>query len=182
MLFTAIAKFLFRLWGWRISGNYPYALDKKIFVVAPHTSNWDFFVGILIRPIVRDKIKFIGKKSLFNPPLGWIMYPMGGIPVDRSGRHSFVDSVVKVFNKTDRLAIALAPEGTRKKVETFKTGYYYIAVGAGVPIIPTVFNWEEREGIFMDPINLTGDADEELAMVENIFRNYKGRNKENSFT
>ncbi|MGA0233326.1 MAG: glycerol acyltransferase, partial [Saprospiraceae bacterium] len=92
------------------------------------------------------------------------------------------DSVVKVFNKTDRLAIALAPEGTRKKVETFKTGYYYIALGAGVPIIPTVFNWEEREVIFMDPIHLTGDADEELAMVENIFRNYKGRNKENSFT
>jgi len=182
MFLSSIAKFLFRLWGWKISGNYPNAVEKKIFVVAPHTSNFDFFVGLLIRPIVRDKIKFIGKKSLFKPPLGWIMYPMGGIPVDRSGRNSFVDSVVKVFNKSDRLAIALAPEGTRKKVDKFKTGYYFIAVGAGVPIIPTVFNWEKREVIFMDPIYLTGEAEKELPMVENIFKKYKGRRKENSFS
>ena len=182
MILSFIANFLFRLWGWKITGNYPLTIDKKIFVVAPHTSNLDFFVGILIRPVVRDKIKFIGKKSLFRPPLGWIMYPMGGIPVDRSGRHSFVDSVVKVFNESDRLAIALAPEGTRKKVEKFKTGYYYIAVGSGVPIIPTIFNWEKKEVFFMDPIYLTGDAEKELPMVENIFKDYKGRRKEDSFT
>ena len=178
-----LSKLILRLLGWKIKGWNFNGLDKYVIIEIPHTSNWDFPLGILLRGAqAAPHVKFVGKKSLFNPPLGWIMYPMGGIPVDRSGRHSFVDSVVKVFNKTDRLAIALAPEGTRKKVETFKTGYYYIAVGAGVPIIPTVFNWEKREVIFMDPIHLTGDADEELAMVENIFRNYKGRNKENSFT
>lgn len=182
MFLSKIYAFLFRLWGWRIEGNYPYAIDKKIFVVAPHTSNWDFPVGVLVRGTVNDRIKFVGKKSLFIPPLGWIMRAMGGIPVDRSGRNSFVGSVVEIFNRTDRLAIALAPEGTRRKVEKFKTGYYYIAVQAGVPIIPTVFNWEKRAVLFMDPMYLTGNAEKELPQIENIFRGYKGRNPENSFS
>ena len=181
MFLSSIFSFLFRLWGCKIKGNYPYEIDKKIFVVAPHTSNWDFPVGVLLRGVVKDKIKFVGKKSLFIPPFGWIMRAMGGIPVDRKGRNSFVNSVAELFDKTERLAIALAPEGTRKKVSKFKTGYYYIAVQAGVPIIPTVFNWDEKEVFFMDPIYLTGDVDKELTEIEYIFKKYKGRNPENSF-
>lgn len=181
MLFSWISKLVLKLWGWKITGHYPYELDKKIFVVAPHTSNWDFPVGVFLRAAVHDKIKFIGKKSLFTPPLGWLMYAMGGIPVDRTGRNSFVQSVVELFQNRDKLAIALAPEGTRKKVEKFKTGYYYIAVQAGVPIVPTVFNWTDKEIYFMDAIKLSGDAATELPMVENLFRKYKGRNTGQSF-
>jgi len=181
MVFSFLSRCLLKLWGWRIVGNYPYELDKKIFVVAPHTSNWDFPLGVLVRSAVNDKIKFVGKKSLFKPPLGWLMYPMGGIPVDRTGRNSFVGSVVKLFHERERLAIALAPEGTRKKVSKFKTGYYYIAVQAQVPIVPCVFNWAEKKVMFLDPVMLTGDSEHELPMVENIFRNYRGRNPEHSF-
>ena len=181
MILAAISKLLLKLWGWKITGNYPYDLVKKIFVVAPHTSNWDFPLGLLTRAAVNDKIKFIGKKSLFKPPHGWIFYGLGGIPVDRTARNSFVDSVVQQFESRERLAIALAPEGTRKKVEKFKTGYYYIAVQANVPIVPIVLNWETREVMFLDAIHLTGDAEKELAQVEQIFIPYKGKRKELSF-
>ena len=181
MILSAISKMLLKLWGWKIEGDYCKHLDKKIFVVAPHTSNWDFPVGVFLRSAMNDKIKFIGKKSLFKPPLGWIMYPLGGIPVDRSGRNSFVQSVVELFNSREKLAIALAPEGTRKKVQKFKTGYYYIAVQAQVPIVPTIFNWAEMKIQFKEPILLTGDAETELEMVENIFKSIKGRRAEHSF-
>lgn len=181
MLFPSLSKCLLKLWGWQIVGHYPYEIDKKIFVVAPHTSNWDFPVGLLLRSAMNDKIKFIGKKSLFKPPLGWIMYPLGGIPVDRSKRTSFTQSVAELFKSRDRLAIAVAPEGTRKKVEKFKSGYYYMALEAGVPIIPTVFNWHDKQVEFRDAIYFKGHAADEMKAVEAIFRPYKGRNPENSF-
>ena len=181
MFFAALSKLILKLWAWKITGRYPYEIDKKIFIVAPHTSNWDFPLGILTRNAVNDKIKFIGKKSLFKAPHGWLFYAMGGIPVDRTGRNSFVQSVVKLFSERKRLAIALAPEGTRKKVEKFKTGYYYIAVQANVPIVPTVLNWEKREIQFLDPIYLSGDADRELTEVEAIFSSYRGKRADQSF-
>ncbi len=181
MIGTAISKFILKVWGWKIIGNYPYEIPKKIFVVAPHTSNWDFPVGLLLRSAVNDHIKFVGKKSLFKPPLGWIMYYLGGIPVDRTERNSFVQSVVELFNTRERLAISLAPEGTRKKVGKFKTGYYFISVQSGVPIIPTVFNWKDKEIVFMDPIHLRGDGESEMEEIENLFKIYVGRNPENSF-
>lgn len=182
MIWSRISRFILKAWGWKIVGHYPKELDKKIFVVAPHTSNWDFPVGVFLRSAMHDQIKFIGKKSLFKPPLSWIMYPLGGIPVDRSQRQSFVQSVVELFASRKRLAIALAPEGTRKKVSKFKTGYYYISVQSGVPIVPTVFNWKEKQVIFKDAMYLEGNAEKELPMIENIFRNYQGRNPENSFS
>lgn len=180
-MFSCISNWILNLWGWKIKGNYPYDVDKKILIVAPHTSNWDFPVGVLVRSALNDRIKFVGKKALFRPPLSWIMYPLGGIPVDRSGRNSFVQAVVELYESRDRLAIALAPEGTRKKVDQFKTGYYYIATQANVAIVPVVFNWEKKEVLFLDHFYPTGKAETELTEIENIFKGYRGRKPENSF-
>lgn len=133
-----ISKFFFiNLWGWRITGKVPD--DKKIVaIVAPHTSWHDLFVGIFTRSILKmeKRIKFLGKQELFKTPLiGWTLRQLGGYPVVRDKQLNSVDSVVKIFEKNENFFLTLAPEGTRAKVDKLKTGFYYIALKAKVPIL-----------------------------------------------
>ena len=132
------------LFGWKATGSIPEDLKKFVVVAAPHTSAWDFPLGVLARSAMGRDIKFIGKKSLFRPPFGWIMRKLGGYPVDRKKSQNFVDSIVAVYDAHEEFAIALAPEGTRKKVNRFRTGFYYIAKGAGIPIILVRFDYDRK--------------------------------------
>ena len=172
----ALAQFIFRIIGWKLVGNYPRHLDKKMVIVAPHTSNWDFPIGIIVRAIMQDDIRFVGKDSLFKPPLGWIMYWLGGIPIDRSKSNNFVQSVVNEYQKRKRLAIQIAPEGTRKQVGRFKTGYYYIAKEARIPIVPVVFDWKNKEVVILENYTPTDDSEGDLKKIEDMFRKYVGKN------
>ena len=171
--------FLFRLFGWRINGSFPGELKKYIIAVAPHTSNWDFPVGVAARSILRiQKARFLGKSQLFKPPYGWLFRALGGYPVERSTSHDLVDQVVKIFNSHEEFILALAPEGTRKKVEKFKTGFYYIAKKANVPIIPVGFDFGKKEVVLGQPLFPSDSIEADFEILYSFYRSIKGRNPE----
>lgn len=171
--------FLFGLFGWRINGSFPGELKKYIIAVAPHTSNWDFPVGVAARSILRiQSARFLGKSQLFKPPFGWLFRALGGYPVERSTSHDLVDQVVKIFNNHEKFILALAPEGTRKKVEKFKTGFYYIAKKANVPIIPVGFDFGKKEVVLGQPLYPSDNIEADFEILYSFYRNIKGRNPE----
>ncbi len=181
-MWSRLSGLILKLLGFTIKGEYPRHIKKLVVIAAPHTSYWDFPIGLLIRSVTKAHVKYVGKASLFKPPLGWLMKKWGGVPVDRTKSNNFVDSVIKVFSEKDELAILFAPEGTRKKVERFKTGFYYIAKGANVPILPIVFDFGKKEFIWKDLIYTTDDPKTDLEEIENIYKNVKGFHLENSFS
>lgn len=170
---------IFKLLGWKIVGDFPKELRKYIVAVAPHTSNWDFPLGVMARSILRiQKARFLGKDSLFKPPFGWIFRALGGYPVDRSGRHDAVQQAVDIFNKHDDFILALAPEGTRKKVDKLRTGFYYIAKGAKVPIVPVGFDFSTKSVVIGTPMMPTDNFAQDMETLLSFYRKMKGKNPE----
>ncbi len=180
---SSICRMILRLFGWKVSGHERLQpLKQYVIIVAPHTSNWDFPLGLLVRKgYGMDKVRYLGKSALFRPPYGWIFRALGGYPVERSKSNNMVGSYIDVFRANPDFAIVLAPEGTRRKVEHFKTGFYFIAKGAGIPIIPCVFDWSLHEVRFLEPYYTGDDPEKEIAFLENLFRGVKGKNPENGF-
>jgi len=156
----------------------PENLKKFIFVVAPHTSNWDFLVGIIVRCIMNQPYKFLGKDSLFKPPHGWLFYRMGGYPVDRSKSTNFVEAVVNTLNQTDELIFAITPEGTRSNVDRWRTGFYYIAEGARVPLVLVRMDWGTRVISFSEPFYTSGNMDQDMARIRSFYRGVQGKHPE----
>ncbi len=144
-------------------------------IAAPHTSNWDFVVGISAKLALGLRLTFLGKDSLFRFPLGVLMRAWGGIPVDRSESHDVVSDIVAEFARRDRLVLALAPEGTRKRVDRWRTGFYHIAHGAGVPIVPVALNFGERAIQIGAPFHTTGDMERDLVVLHARFDGVVGR-------
>lgn len=170
---------LFKILGWRIVGSMPTNVPKFIIAVAPHTSNWDFPIGLAARSILRiQKAKFLGKSQLFGPATGWFFRALGGQPVDRSSSHDVVDQVVSMFKAHDEFVLALAPEGTRKKVGKLRTGFYYIAKGAQVPIVPVGFDFAKKEIIIGPPMNTTDNFDVDMEKLMAFYRPIRGKNPE----
>ena len=163
--------------GWKVIGRYPEELNKFIIIPIPHTSNWDFPLGILVRTMwdPNRKVKFLGKSSLFKAPYGWFFYWLGGYPVDRSKNNNLVDAVIDLFNSKEKFAIVVAPEGTRKKVDKLKTGFYYIARGANIPLILCKFDFEHREVSFSEPFYTTDDKIADFEFIDNYYRGVKGK-------
>jgi 1-acyl-sn-glycerol-3-phosphate acyltransferase len=180
---TFISKFILKLFGWKATGYEKlYSIPKFVIAIGPHTSNWDFLVGILIRSAYKlQKIKYLGKESLFKFPHGFIFRALGGYPVTRSGNRNQVDSYIHAFNANKEFAIVIAPEGTRKKVNRLKTGYYFIAKGAHVPIIPTIMNYKTRTVEFGDPFLPGPDELKDLAQLDLLFRTNVGKHPELCF-
>ena len=140
-----LAKFVyFKLMGWSFNGQFP-AVKKCVTIVIPHTHWYDFPLGVIVRKVTGYQMHYIAKKSLFKPPFGWFFRWMGGIPVDRSKNHNMVDTIVEVFNSREIFRFTLAPEGTRKKVTELKTGFYYIAKKAQVPIVMVAFDYGKEK-------------------------------------
>ena len=167
--------------GWKIVGEVDEKIEKCILIVIPHTSWLDFFVGLFTRGIVGLEMNWLGKKELFSFLLGWYFRYMGGAPLDRSGGLNMVDSIARVFEKRKVFRLGLAPEGTRKKVAELKTGFYYIAEKANVPIIPVAFNYLKKEVNFGNPFYTTGDIDADLKILLLHFKGVKGKITENSY-
>ncbi|MBL7814591.1 MAG: lysophospholipid acyltransferase family protein [Saprospiraceae bacterium] len=181
-MLKAICSFiLLKLWGWKIESVFPKNIKKSVIIVIPHTSNWDFPIGILLRPIIDLKTNFVGKKSLFRFPLGILMRALGGVAVDRSKHNNFVDAVVDVYNKHEQFNITLTPEGTRSKVTTLKSGFYFIALEAKVPIVCAKFDWGKKLLGFSDPFYPTGDYEADLPKILQYFKGITGRNPKNDF-
>lgn len=169
---------LFEIFGWKAPGSFPKELKKYIIAIAPHTSNWDMVVAVPARTIYRiQKAKFLGKSQLFRPPFGWLFRMLGGYPVERSKSTDFTDQVAAIFNSHDEFILAMAPEGTRKKVEKLKTGFYYIALKANVPIIPIGFDFSKKEVVIGKPLVPT-EFDKDIETLMSFYRTIKGKNPE----
>ena len=132
-MLASISKFILKVLGWKLVGELPKE-KKYVAIIAPHTSNWDFFFFLLVKWIYKLKVVFIGKHTLFIGPIGWALKKIGGIPVDRTSAHNMVDIIVDEFNKRDEMVFGLSPEGTRSYLDHWKSGFYYIATKANVPI------------------------------------------------
>ena len=162
--------------GWKAVNAGSTNLKKFVMVVAPHTSSWDVIMGFAFRSFLKlGHIKFIGKQELFKPPFGFIFRKLGGVPVDRFNHNNFVDQVVDMFNTNESFAIALSPEGTRKKVDRLRTGFYHIARKANVPIVMVAFDFEHKEFRFAPPFLTTADEAADIKKILLFFKDVKGK-------
>lgn len=161
---------LMRLSGWRFTGaGFPDA-RKFVLIVAPHTSNWDFIVGIRAMYALGIRGTFLGKDTLFKFPLGVLMRFLGGFPVDRSARSDVVTQTVELVERSDRIIIVLSPEGTRKLTPRWRSGFYWIAQKSGMPILPIAFDYS-RKAIHVLPLfEPTGDQDADIVALRSSFR------------
>ncbi len=176
-----LAKFIyFQVLGWKLVGSFP-KLDKCVFIVVPHTSWVDFFLGLLIRKVFNEEINYIGKASLFKPPLGWFFRWTGGAPIDRSKNSDTVKATAKLFTERKIFRLALSPEGTRKKVNTWKTGFYFIAKEAKVPIVLVAFDFGKKQIKLSEPQWPTSNKEADFETYRSFFKGVVGRIPENSF-
>lgn len=176
-MFQKLSLLIIRAFGWSVKGKWP-NLKKTMVIVVPHTSNWDFPKGVLLRASLGVKVNFVGKASLFKFPLGPIMSALGGIPVDRSKSNNFVDAVVDLYNSRDSLNIQIAPEGTRKKVQRLKTGFYHIAKGANVHILMIKFDHANKVFELAEPFLPSSDQEADLKFIDDFYRGTVGKVKE----
>jgi 1-acyl-sn-glycerol-3-phosphate acyltransferase len=168
---------VFKLIGWRIEGSFSPELRKYIVAVAPHTSNWDFVIGVMARSIAGiQRAKFLAKSSLFKPPLGLLFRWLGGYPVDRTSSHDMVHQVAEIFKQHEEFILAIAPEGTRNKVAKLKTGFYYIALEAKIPIIPVGLDYQRKKVVIAPPFYPTGEVDQDMEVLMKFYRAITGRN------
>jgi len=137
------SKFVLKVWGWKMVGTIPKE-RKFIAVEAPHTSMWDFVIGRLFFYSIGYKPRFLMKKELFFFPFGWFLKRMGGIPVDRTKKGDMVDRMAQKFASEKDLFLIITPEGTRKKVNEWKLGFYYIAKSANIPIVPAYLDYGSK--------------------------------------
>lgn len=170
-----LVRFIFWLTGWKIDERSPEGINKCVIVVGPHTSNWDFIIGRMAFITYGVKGRYLIKKELFFPPLGWILKAMGGIPVDRKQRTNLTDSAVKLFEENESMYLVFSPEGTRDYNPNWKKGFYYIAQKAKVPIYICYMDYEKKIGGFHSILEPTGDVDKDIEYIKSIMRQYKGR-------
>lgn len=172
-------KLYLKLVGWKAVNEFPHHLKKAVIIVAPHTSWKDFLIGIAFRSVLKIKHgKFLGKEELFKGPFGFLFRWLGGTPVDRFSKHGMVDQVVDKFNTAENLLIALSPEGTRKKVDRLRSGFYNIAKKANVPIIMIGFDYGKKELSIADPFYTSNDEAADFKKIIKFFAPLKGDNPE----
>jgi 1-acyl-sn-glycerol-3-phosphate acyltransferase len=172
-LWRAVGRTYLRLSGWRIEGAFP-RNPKLVTVVAPHTSNWDFPLGLAVAFALELRVSWLGKHSLFKAPFKGFLQWLGGIPVDRGASHGVVGACVKAFEAAPALLLALAPEGTRKGVSRWKSGFHSIATKAGVPIFPVSFDYQEHVVRLMPPVWLNGNLEQDLPLIQSLFSHAHG--------
>ena len=164
-----IGRVIYRFLGWKCMGQTP-AFRKYVIIAAPHTSNWDGFFLIGAASMLNLNFSFFGKHSLFKGPLGWFLKSRGGIPLDRSRNQSFVSQAVSGFDRLETFAIGVAPEGTRYPTTGWKTGFYYIALQARVPIVLGYIDYAKKEGGILPEVLIpTGDIDKDFETLRRLY-------------
>lgn len=173
-LSRAMGRMLMRLSGWRFEGALP-DLPKILIAVAPHTTNWDFVVGVMALWALDIKLSFLGKHTLFRGAFGKWMRSIGGIAVNRESTHGVVGDAVEAFRRSKRMVLALAPEGTRKLDKGFKRGFLHIANGAGVPVLLAYFDFSRKVIGFGRLLETTGDVERDLKIALDFYRPISGK-------
>jgi 1-acyl-sn-glycerol-3-phosphate acyltransferase len=173
-LLVAFGRLGMRAMGWRFSGEIP-RIPRFIVIVAPHTSNWDFPVGVFAMFALDLDAHWFGKDTLFWPPFGWILRRLGGRPVRRDSAEGVVAEMAKIVRAEPKFLLALAPEGTRKPVARWRSGFYRIAQAADVPIVPVWFDWSTRTIGIAAPFDVTGDLPRDMGLLRGMYRAEMGR-------
>ena len=176
-IFRWLALLILKLKGWKITGERP-AIKKYVMIAAPHTTNWDFFYGLLMILYFKSEVHWMGKKQIFRFPFGWLMKWFGGVPVDRSRSNNLVQAVVDEFNKSESLVITVPPEGSRSKVDSWKTGFYYIAAGAGVPILLAFLDYDKKTGGYGTLFMPTNDIESDMIKIRGFYKDIRGKHKD----
>lgn len=176
-------KLYWKLSGWKITGSLSPELKKVILVVAPHTSWKDILIGLAVRYELKiDHAKFLGKKELFEGAFGKTFRKLGGIPVDRfgalSGRQGIVDQAVRLFNENKYFMLGISPEGTRKRVEKLKTGFYQIANNAHVPMVLVGFDFKNKQVVLGEPMFVSEDEQADFKKIIAFFSTIEGAKPE----
>jgi 1-acyl-sn-glycerol-3-phosphate acyltransferase len=168
---------VFATLGWRVTGELP-TPPRAVVIVAPHTSNWDFPVCMLAMLALGLQIQFIAKHSIFFFPARYVLRWLGAEPVDRRVHAGTVSQAIEQFRASEARYLGIAPEGTRRRVDRWKTGFWRIADGAGVPIIPVALDWGRREVRILTAFTTTGDREADLAILRGMFRPEMARRPE----
>lgn len=156
-----------KLIGWKTLGQLP-DVPKVMTIAYPHTSNWDFVTGLSVMLATGLKASWIAKAEMFNSPLGGLWKKLGGIPIDRQKKVGVVDQQINAVNDAEKIFLLIAPEGTRSTVETWKTGFYHIAVGANVPILPVTWDYSRKTIEFHSLFYPQGDVDNDIKALMQI--------------
>ena len=168
----------FKVLGWQIVGNTNFSKDtvkKAVIIAAPHTSWHDFYIGVLMRAVIQVETNFVGKKELFVFPVAWFFRALGGAPINRQNNENKVDAIAKLFKEKEEFRMTLAPEGTRKKVDQWRTGFYYIAKQANVPIIMFTLDFENKQNKISEPFYPTDNAEADFKVLRSFFKDVKGK-------
>ena len=159
---------LLKMLGWTADGG-SVEEDKCIILGVPHTSAWDFVISYLFYRSCGDKAQWMIKKEVFFPPVGWLLRAMGGIPVDRSSPTNMLRSVIEEMERPGRFHLAIAPEGTRKPVKNWKTGFHLIARSAGIPVYLGYFDWGRKRVGRGQRVELTDDPRADMKRIQEIY-------------
>ncbi len=178
-LLRLLAILLLKLSGWKAVGR-PLENARFVMIGAPHTSNWDFVLMLLVALKLRLKLHWMGKDTLFPAPVGWLMKWLGGIPVDRSRHHNLVDHTVAQYRENPELIVLVPPEGTRSRVKEWKTGFYHIAVNAEVPVLMGYIDAAKKEAGLADFFHPTGNLEVDMPVIRAFYAGKTGINPENA--
>lgn len=172
----AVGRAILRLAGWRVEGAMP-AAPRFVAIAAPHSSNWDFVIGMAAVFGLGLDVRFIGKDTLFRPPLGWLMRALGGQPVNRRVPQGVVGQLTAAMRQHDRYVLGLAPQGTRAAGAPWRTGFYHIACAAGVPIFPVAFDYPSRTLRLGPLFHPTGELAADLPRLQAFYEGCHGRQR-----
>ena len=174
-----LARFIyFKVLGWKVVGNTSISkehIKKAVIIAAPHTSWHDFYIGVLLRAVLNVKTNFVGKKELFVFPIGWLFRLLGGAPIDRHTKENKVSAIAKLFSENEEFRMAMSPEGTRKKVDKWRTGFYYIAKEANVPIIMFTLDFKNKQNKISEPFYPTDNIEKDFEFMHAFYKNVKGK-------
>ena len=173
------ARSFFKIKGWKLDFSATENIDRCVMIGAPHTSNWDLPYALLLAFSQDMPIYWMGKIQIFRFPFKHLMMWLGGVPVDRSRSHNVVTQAANQLKQADHLYLTIAPEGTRAKVEQWKTGFYHIAHNAGVPILPVYFDIKTRRAGIYKVYHPSGDVEKDLAEIQALYGDLLLRHKDN---
>ena len=166
-----------RVTGWRVEGTLPSHATKSVLIAAPHTSNWDLPYTLMLAFVLRLRVYWMGKQSLFRAPFGGVMRWLGGIPVNREQSSNLVASSAQAMRSAKgAMQLIVPPEGTRGKTRHWKTGFYFIAQQAGVPIVLAFVDYGRKVGGLGPVFEPTGDLDADMATIKAFYAPIKGKN------
>ncbi len=175
-LFRGLSIAFLKLTGWKVQGSLPANATKCVLIAAPHTSNWDLPYTLMVAFVLRLNVYWMGKSSIFRPPFRGIMMWLGGIPVNREQSTNMVEASALAIRAADgTVQLVVPPEGTRSKARYWKTGFYYIAQSAQVPIVMAYLDFAEKRGGLGPALQPTGDIEKDMAIVKAFYAPIKGK-------